>query len=128
MTRSRRSGARLTLAVVMLGVALLAASCAHAGEQGTRRSIAVYALSRGKGVPPATRETYQKARALLQDLERKKQVGRLEETRLGLEGESRICVELTDGKSAPDVIEQLRALSRDVELLNVVEEPCHKGD
>jgi hypothetical protein len=101
---------------------------AHGKEPGAARSVAVYALSRGKGVPPATRETYKKARALLQDLEREKRVARIEETRIGLEGETRLCAEFPDDRTARETIEKLHALSRDVDLLNVVEEPCHKAD
>ena len=51
---------------------------------------------------------------------------RLETARIGIEGETRVCVEFGDKRTARETIERLRALARGVELLNVVEEPCHR--
>jgi hypothetical protein len=129
MRRATRIADKLALLVA------ITSSCVHPGpcraqgcEPGAGGSVAVYALSRGQGVPSTTRLTYQKARALLQELEREKRVARLEETRVGLEGELRLCAEFTNDRSAHEAIERLHAMARDVDLLNVVEEPCRKGD
>ena len=122
-------GSQLALCgVIAFGCASFGTSHADGEEPGKQRSVAVYALSRGSGVPSATREAYQKAQTLLHDLERDKRAARVEETRLGLEGESRLCAEFTNDENARAAIEKLRALARDVELMNVVEEPCHKSE
>ena len=92
------------------------------------QTVAVYALSRGKGVPPATREAFGKARELLEQLAREKRAVRVETSRIGLEGETRVCAEFEDARTARETIERLRGLARDVELLNVVEEPCRGRD
>ncbi|MGH2745390.1 MAG: hypothetical protein ACRDLY_12310 [Thermoleophilaceae bacterium] len=129
----RRS--RVPRAVSVGLVAMVISGCAKAGpvlgqgkEPGSPPAVTVYALSKGKGVPPATRETFKKARALLQDLHREDRVVRIDETRIGLEGEVRLCAEFTDERTARETIERLRESSRDVELLNVVEEPCRKAE
>ncbi len=91
-------------------------------------SVAVYALSRGKGVPDATRAAFGKVRDLLEPLRREGHVTRLEETRIGLEGETRLCAEFKDTGAARDAIERIRKIASGVELLNVVEEPCDKEE
>lgn len=96
------------------------------GSAGT--SVAVYSLSKGKGVPPETKAALQKARALMQELHGKGSGGSIQEERIGLEGETRLCVELEDASAARDLLERLRAIARDVTLLNVVEEPCRKPE
>ena len=87
-------------------------------------SVALYALSRGKGVPEPTRSALDRVRALVEDLRRQGQVTRIDEQRIGLEGETRLCVEFADPEAARATIERMRGIAREVELLNVVEEPC----
>jgi hypothetical protein len=121
---------RLNLLAGLAAIAVLRTGCAptrpvSAGDdaRGQPSAVAVYALSRGKGVPEPTRDAFRKARALLKDLERDGKA-RLEETRIGLEGETRLCAEFKDPGAARETLDKLRALSREVELMNVVEEPC----
>src|SRR5262245_16565491 len=88
--------------------------------------VAVYILSRGKGVPEATRAAREQARALLRQLHDEKRALALEETPIGLEGERRICATFATAQDAASAAERLRAIGAHVELFNVVMEPCAK--
>jgi len=88
--------------------------------------FAVYALSRGKGVPEATRGAFRKARTLLEGAKQRGDVIRLKEARIGLEGETRLCVEAKDVAAARALQRELHAIAEGVELFNVVVEPCRK--
>jgi hypothetical protein len=87
-------------------------------------SFSVYALSKGKGVPEKTRQALQQIRALLEDAQRQGNVVQLKQTRIGLEGETRLCAEFSSATVAQELFEQSRKLSAGIELLNVVMEPC----
>jgi hypothetical protein len=108
--------------------AACAAPTAGSGEERVPRaasaSFAVYALSRGRGVPEATRSAWQRVLAMLEDARRDGTAVRLQQTRIGLEGEVRLCAEFADAARAREMLERARAVAVGVELLNVVEEPC----
>lgn len=89
-------------------------------------SFSVYTLSRGAGVPQAAREALQTTRELLEKERQRGTIARLEETRIGLEGERRLCVEIDDRAAGQRLLEHVRALAKDTELFDVVEEPCSK--
>ncbi len=95
----------------------------HVSESSTAE-FALYALSRGTGVPEPTRSAFQRAREVLTDARERGEVLRLEEQRIGLEGETRLCVQARDIDVARELLRKVRAVTEDVELLNVVEEPC----
>ncbi len=131
-----RGGLRPLSIVLPLGIFALAAlsPCGkasgvkdemRAAEKSTAE-FAVYALSRGKGVPEPTRGALQKARTLLEGSTRRGEVIRVKETRIGLEGETRLCVEAKDVAAARALLRELRAIAENVELFNVVVEPCLK--
>jgi hypothetical protein len=111
-----------------------AAGCAAPASAGaeppvTRAAplgVAVYALSRGRGVPEATRAAWQAVRTLLEDAHRRGLVTRLEQTRIGLEGEVRLCAEFSDPERAQELLRRAREIGGGVELLNIVEEPCSR--
>jgi hypothetical protein len=87
-------------------------------------TFSVYALSKGKGVPERTRQVFQHIRALLEDAQRQGKVVQLKQSRIGLEGETRLCVECSSAAVAQELFEKIRQLSADIDLLNVVIEPC----
>jgi hypothetical protein len=89
--------------------------------------VAVYVLSRGAGVPEATRAARDKARALLRQLHAEKRALTLEETPIGLEGERRICATFSNAQDAADAAARLRAIGAGVELFNIVMEPCARA-
>jgi len=90
-------------------------------------SFAIYALSRGKGIPQAAREVLRKAREWLDEAKQTGSVVRLTQTRIGLEGETRLCVEFADSESAEAMLKRIRAFTKGVELINLVVEPCDQG-
>jgi hypothetical protein len=81
-------------------------------------------LSRGKGVPEATRSAYQDIRALLERQRDAGTVTRLYTQRIGLEGELRLCVEFKDPDLAREALTEIHKRSDGVELLNVSAVPC----
>ncbi|MGH8658666.1 MAG: hypothetical protein ACREV4_09400 [Gammaproteobacteria bacterium] len=91
------------------------------------RSFAIYALSRGKGVPEAGREVLRKVRAWLDEAKRAGSVVDIRQTRIGLEGETRLCAEFADSESTQAMLKRVRVLAEDVELMNLVVEPCDGG-
>ena len=137
VTRGRsvaRGGLRL-LSIVLCIVALAALSgCGESSRakdetraaQTSTAEFAVYALSRGKGVPEPTRGAFRKAHTLLEGAKKRGEVIWLKETRIGLEGETRLCVEAKDVAAARTLLRELRAIGEKVELFNVVVEPCPK--
>jgi len=131
-----KGGLRLLSIVLSLGILALAALSLPgeaSGVKGATRAVekstaefAVYALSRGKGVPEPTRGALRKAHTLLVGAQQRGEVIRLKETRIGLEGETRLCVEAKDVAAARALLLELRAMAEKVELFNVVVEPCLK--
>ena len=123
---------RRILLVWLVSAWAAAAGCATptagSGEERAPRaataSFAVYALSRGRGVPEATRSAGQRVLAMLEDARRDGTVVRLQQTRIGIEGEVRVCAEVADAARARALLERARGVAAGVELLNVVEEPC----
>lgn len=97
----------------------------RAAETATAE-FAVYALSRGKGVPEPTRGAFRRAHTLLEGAKMRGEVKWLKETRIGLEGETRLCVEAKDVVAARALLRELRAIGEKVELFNVVVESCLK--
>ncbi|GJL58735.1 MAG: hypothetical protein NPIRA03_15920 [Nitrospirales bacterium] len=121
---------RLGLILLAMGVMMMGASkgCAEAKPPETLapapQSIAVYALSRGKGVPDQAIEVLSRSRTLLKSAQERGEVRRMVEQRIGIEGETRLCAEFSDAESAHSMIEKLQQLGEGVDLINVNVEPC----
>ena len=96
-----------------------------AGSKGEAPThITINSLSRGKGVPAETREAFKQIRALLERQQATAAVTALQYQRIGLEGESRLCVEFRNASDAQAALAEIRKIAADVELLNVVDAPC----
>lgn len=121
---------RLGLILLAMGIMMMGASkgCAEAKPPETLapapQSIAVYALSRGKGVPDQAIEVLSHSRTLLKSAQERGEVRRMVEKRIGIEGETRLCAEFSDAESAHSMIEKLQQLGEGVDLINVNVEPC----
>lgn len=87
-------------------------------------SVTITTLSKGRGVPAPTRDAYKEIRGLLEEQKSQSAVTNIETQRVGIEGEMRMCAEFRDRDQAEYALEQIRKISADVELLNVVEGPC----
>ncbi len=123
----------IILCLSILALAALSPSGEASGVKSETRAadkstaeFAVYALSRGKGVPEPTRGALRKAHTLLEGAKQRGEVKWLKETRIGLEGETRLCVEAKDVAAARALLRELRTIGEKVELFNVVVEPCLK--
>ena len=123
----------IVLSLGILALAALSPSGEASGVKSQTRAaeksgaeFAVYALSRGKGVPEPTRGALRKAHTLLEGAKQRGEVIKLKETRIGLEGETRLCVEAKDVDAARALLLELRAMAEKVELFNVVVEACLK--
>lgn len=90
------------------------------------RSFAVYALSRGGGVPPEARRALEEVQQQVDEDRRDGAVVQSRRTRIGLEGETRLCVEYEDAEAAKKALGRARATVEDVDLVNLVVEPCDK--
>ena len=111
--------------VVLATLATPGASSGRAPDvQQKPHSFAVYMLSRGHGVPDATRQAFAATKSLLEAARTEGKANSLQVEVIGLEGERRVCVEFADRVQADLSLERIRALSREVELFNVVEEAC----
>jgi hypothetical protein len=61
---------------------------------------------------------------LLEDARREGKVAQLQQARVGLEGEVRLCAEFSDAARAREMLARVREIGKGVDLLNIVEEPC----
>ena len=87
-------------------------------------SLSIYTLSRGKGVPEDTRKVFEKVEGMLKRAKVKGKVLRLKRLMFGLEGETKLCAEFSSAEEAQRVYQQLEKETLDVDLLNLVKEPC----
>lgn len=94
------------------------------GGARSSTSFAVYALSRGSGVPPEALEAQLKIQKLAEaDRARGLRVS-IETTRIGIEGERRLCVAYQDSRTGARALARARAIVKGVALVNLVVEPC----
>ena len=81
-------------------------------------------LSRGKGVPDATRAAYKDIRAMLEQQRGAYAVTDLRTQRIGLEGESRLCAEFDNPKDAQAALDAIRKRVAGIDLIDVSDTPC----
>jgi hypothetical protein len=135
----RRAGRARALAqlrtLALVPAAMLLSGCASAAgdpknpppPSAASTGVAVYALSRGKGVPDETRSAFEQCRVVLEEARERGRAVRVEEQRIGLEGERRLCADFPDPASAEAMAERLRQIAKGVDLMNVAQEPCRKA-
>jgi hypothetical protein len=87
-------------------------------------SFAVFVLSRGKGVPPEARDALRRVAEVVDADERRGVRVETRRTRIGLEGETRLCVEYQSPADARRGLEQVEKIVKDVDLVNLVPGPC----
>ena len=117
--------------IVIVLVSVLPSGCVYSDnmESSAKRSysFALYALSRGKGVPAATRNAFNRIRGKLEQAEKKGNVMHIQQSRIGIEGESRLCVEFNDAHAENVMLSEIRESIKNIELLNLKSEPCPKA-
>ena len=87
-------------------------------------SFTIVTLSRGKGVPPAAREALRSVQELVETDRRQGVKVIVETTRIGLEGETRTCVEYQDTVAGARAYERARVIVKGVDLTTLTLEPC----
>jgi len=120
----------------------LAAACAPAGVSQEKTPVArapegkapaaapevtafaVFALSRGKGVPAAARDALAQVAEMAEADKSRGVKVETRRTRIGLEGETRLCVEYQSAADARRGLEKAEKLVKDVDLVNLVPGPC----
>jgi len=114
---------------VFLGAAI-ASGCgpARAAAAGPANvpdtDIAVYALSRGAGVPDPARQALRSARDLFSRWGAEGRVVDLIDTPVGPQGDTRLCARFASPADAATALMQLDALGLGVDLFQVRPEPC----
>ena len=120
---------RLVLAAVLLTAAVTACAGSTVTERPAAassepQSFALYALSRGKGVPEGARAVLAGAEKVIADLQARGAQITVTKERIGLEGETRLCATFADASVAEEALERVRPLASGVDLVNLTQEPC----
>jgi hypothetical protein len=87
-------------------------------------NIHVQVLSTGRGVPDATMRTYREIKALVMRYNDSGTDAVITEQVLGLEGERRMCVVLTNAKQADALYGEISELAHEMKLMRVSSESC----
>jgi len=87
-------------------------------------NIQVQVLSTGRGVPDATMRTYREIKALVMRYKDSGTDAVITEQVLGLEGERRMCVVLTNAKQADALYGEISELAYEIKLMRISGEPC----
>jgi hypothetical protein len=93
-------------------------------EPTLQKSFALYVLSRGKGVPDEAWEALGKVRALAEADREEGVAVTIQEKRIGLEGERRLCIEYEEETKARQTYGRARALVEGVDLARLEVETC----
>jgi len=75
-------------------------------------------------VPPEAREALRRVRELVETDQNRGVSVSVETTRIGIEGEARVCVEYKDPGDGTRAYERARVIVKGVDLVNLVAEPC----
>lgn len=127
--------ALLALAIVAVGASPACSQLSETARQEVDEeatepieSFAVYALSRGQGVPEEARDALKRIEELVEaDRERGAEVSTQRE-RIGIEGETRFCAAYQDSEAATATFRRAEELIEGVDLINLVAEPCSSND
>jgi len=87
-------------------------------------SFAVYALSRGKGIPERTRNIFNGIVGTLEQAKKDGKAMNIGQSRIGIEGETRLCVEFNDSQFGMTMAAQIQNSIQNVDLLSLKIEQC----
>lgn len=114
---------------------VFAASAASAGQEPVARpdtaqakadptAFSVYVLSRGRGVPARSLEALRKVADVVEADRRRGVRVETRRIRIGLEGETRFCVDYVAEPDARRALKKIEKLVRGVDLVNLVPGAC----
>ena len=111
----------------MLASTAIPTAGAGAGKERLR-SFSLSVLSRGKGVPPEARAVLARVRELVEADRKRGETVTLETKRLGIEGETRLCVEYDDPAAGARAYRRAEAIAKGVDLVNIEAERCARPE
>ena len=126
----RASGSRLVhhASLLACGLFLFTPACAATAQDSDRDAarpgIEVLALSRGAGVPEATRRVFETIVARVEAARAEEGVVQIKQSIFGLEGETRLCVVFRDEEALDTLGPELRNLAAGIELLQFRQNGC----
>ena len=88
------------------------------------RSFALYVLSRGNGVSEGGRKALADFRKLLGSMQAKGEVVEVSDTRIGIEGETRMCARFASAESAAKAWMDMQRSLTDADLVQLKAEKC----
>lgn len=88
------------------------------------RSFALYVLSRGSGVSEGGQKALADFRKLLGSMQAKGEVVEVSDTRIGIEGETRICVRFADAEHAAKAWMNMQCSLTGADLVQLKAEKC----
>ena len=91
---------------------------------GQPTSFSIAALSRGSGVPAAARAVLDEAEEIVGGLRQRGADVTMTRERIGIEGETRLCVSFTDPGLAEQALARIRALASGVDLVDLGTGAC----
>jgi hypothetical protein len=91
-------------------------------------AFSIYVLSRGKGVPPDARNALNTVSEIVEGDRRRGVRVETARTRIGLEGETRLCVDYERADDARRAITRIEKAIKDVALINLVPGACPPGE
>ena len=75
-------------------------------------------------MPPEAQEALRQVREMVEADQKQGMNVSVETTRIGIEGETRLCVEYKDSGEGARAYKRAEAIVRGVDLVNLVAEPC----
>lgn len=117
--------------LTMLAAATLAPAfgCAYGAtaDAGSSPGIEVLALSRGRGVPEPTRRAFDAILTLARQARADGRVIALGRRTIGLEGETRLCLEFTDTQARDRLLGEIERIAAGIDLLAVNLKDCSRN-
>ena len=87
------------------------------------KGFSIVILSRGQGVPALAKDKLKQIESLLKPYDDRGKL-KVSKSRIGLEGETKVCVAVSDSNLANQMLSQTQAIAKGVDLMNVEAEPC----
>ncbi len=93
-------------------------------EDGSKAGLTIDALSIGRGVPEPTLKAYRRIKRVLEQGRDEGMALTIREKRIGLEGETRMCIEFEKQQDMHAMMDKIKPLTTGIELLNVETKRC----